>query len=113
MPALEGRPNTRSIYVYFGALSLLVYIVAPEYLLDIPTSYMLKNRLHAGAPEVSLFRLLTGIPMYVAFLFGLTRDLWSPFGLRDRGFFLLFAPMTAITTQSAFCMRRCAGSARW
>ena len=95
MPALEGQPNTRSIYFYFGALSLLVYIVAPEYLLDIPTSYMLKNRLHAGAPEVSLFRLLTGIPIYFAFVFGLVRDWWNPLGLRDRGYFLLFAPLTA------------------
>jgi Na+/melibiose symporter-like transporter len=25
----------------------------------------------------------------------LIRDLWSPFGLRDRGYFLLFAPLTA------------------
>jgi hypothetical protein len=95
MPALEGTSNTRSIYFYFGALSLLVYFVAPEYLLDIPTTYMLKNRLHAGAPEVSLFRLLTGIPIYVAFLFGLLRDGWNPLGLRDRGYFLLFAPVTA------------------
>ena len=95
MPALEGKPNTRPIYFYFGALTLLVYIVAPEYLLDIPTSYMLKNHLHAGAPQVSLFRLLTGIPIYVAFLFGLLRDSWNPLGLRDRGYFLLFAPITA------------------
>ena len=95
MPALEGTSNTRSIYFYFGALTLLVYIVAPEYLLDIPTSYMLKNRLHAGAPGVSLFRLLTGIPIYVAFLFGLLRDRWNPLGLRDRGYFLIFAPVTA------------------
>jgi MFS family permease len=88
-------PNTRPIFFYFGSLTLLVYLVAPEYLLDIPTSYMLKNHLHATAPQVSMFRLLTGIPMYVAFVFGLARDLWSPFGLRDRGFFLLFAPLTA------------------
>jgi MFS family permease len=88
-------PNTRPIFFYFGSLTLLVYLVAPEYLLDIPTSYMLKNHLHASAPQVSMFRLLTGIPMYVAFVFGLARDLWSPFGLRDRGFFLLFAPLTA------------------
>jgi predicted MFS family arabinose efflux permease len=95
MVTSNGSPKTRSIFFYFGALTLLVYLVAPEYLLDIPTSYMLKNRLHATAPQVSLFRLLTGIPMYVAFLFGLMRDSWSPFGRRDRGFFLLFSPLTA------------------
>jgi MFS family permease len=95
MASSNGSSKTRSIFVYFGALTLLVYIVAPEYLLDIPTSYMLKNRLHATAPQVSMFRLLTGVPMYVAFLFGLMRDMWNPFGQRDRGFFLLFAPVTA------------------
>src|SRR5580700_10294342 len=95
MDASQGPPNTRPIFFYFGSLTLLVYLVAPEYLLDIPTSYMLKNHLHATAPQVSMFRLLTGIPMYIAFLFGLVRDLWSPFGRRDRGFFLVFAPLTA------------------
>ena len=64
-------------------------------LLDIATSYMLKNQLHATATQVSIFRVLTDIPVYVAFLFGLARDLWSPLGLRDRGFFLLFAPASA------------------
>src|SRR5580698_5302390 len=95
MATSNGSLHTRSIFFYFGSLTLIVYLVAPEYLLDIPTTYMLKNHLHATAPQVSMFRLLTGIPMYVAFLFGLARDLWNPFGLRDRGFFLLFAPLTA------------------
>jgi hypothetical protein len=95
MATPNGSPNPRPIFLYFGLLTLLVYLVAPEYLLDIPTTYMLKNHLHATAPQVSMFRLLTGFPMYVAFLFGLARDLWSPFRRRDRGFFLLFAPLTA------------------
>ena len=56
---------------------------------------MLKNQLHATATQVSIFRLLTAIPVYVSFLFGLTRDLWNPLGLRDRGFFFIFAPATA------------------
>jgi hypothetical protein len=85
--SVDSPPRTRPIYLYFGFLTLLAYLVAPEYLLDIPTSYMLKNHLHATAPQVSLFRLLTGIPLYVAFLFGLVRDLWNPFGWRDRGYF--------------------------
>jgi predicted MFS family arabinose efflux permease len=84
------------VFLYFGALTLLVYLVTPQgYLLDIPTSYMLKNQLHASASRIATFRLLTAIPVYVAFVFGLTRDLWNPFGLRDRGFFLIFAPTTA------------------
>ena len=95
MTPASASPRTRPIYLYFTFLSLLVYLLAPEWFLDIPTSYMLKNRLHATAPQVSLFRLLTGIPLYVAFFFGLVRDLWNPFGWRDRGYFLLFAPLTA------------------
>jgi predicted MFS family arabinose efflux permease len=93
--AQTDPPRTRPIYLYFTFLSLLVYLLAPEWFLDIPTTYMLKNRLHATAPQVSTFRLLTGIPLYVAFLFGLVRDLWNPFGWRDRGYFFLFAPITA------------------
>lgn len=85
----------RPIYIYFGLLTLLVFFLSPEWVMDIPTTYMLKNHLHATAPQVSMFRLLTGIPLYVAFLFGLVRDLWNPFGLRDRGYLLLFAPLTA------------------
>jgi MFS family permease len=29
-------------------------------------------------------------------VFGLTRDLWSPLGRRDRGYFLVFGPVTAL-----------------
>ena len=57
---------------------------------------MLKNQLHATATQISIFRLVTGIPVYFAFVFGLMRDQWNPFGLRDRGFFLIFAPVTAV-----------------
>jgi Na+/melibiose symporter-like transporter len=57
---------------------------------------MLKNQLHATATQVSTFRLLTGIPVYFSFAFGLMRDRWNPLGLRDRGFFLILAPVTAL-----------------
>jgi len=56
---------------------------------------MLKDQLHATATQVSTFRLLTAAPVYVSFVFGLTRDLWNPLGMRDRGYFLLFGPATA------------------
>jgi hypothetical protein len=92
----EDSSDTGRIFVYFGSLTFLVYFVLPHgYLLDITTTYMLKDRLHAGATEVSMFRLLTGMPVYLSFVFGLTRDLWNPLGLRDRGYFLIFAPATA------------------
>jgi hypothetical protein len=95
--ARQDSSNTGHVYLYFGPLTLLVYLVLPHgYLLDITTSYMLKNQLHATATEVSTFRLLTALPVYLSVLFGLTRDLWNPFSLKDRGFFLLFAPASAV-----------------
>src|SRR5947209_16467675 len=92
----KDSTNTGAIFLYFGPLTLLVYLALPHgYLLDIATSYMLKNQLHATATQVSLFRLLTAVPVYVSVLFGLTRDLWNPLGLRDRGYFLIFASASA------------------
>src|SRR5579859_6400029 len=97
--AVDGaqvKSSPVAIFAYFSPLTLLVYLALPHaYLLDIATSYMLKDQLHASATEVSTFRLLTAIPIYVSFAFGLTRDLWNPLGLKDRGFFLIFAPATA------------------
>src|SRR6202034_1126893 len=99
-PTTEGRlrtSNSVQIFSYFGTLTLLVYLVMPHgYLLDIATSYMLKNQLHATATQVSTFRLLTAIPVYASILFGLARDEWNPFGLKDRGFLLLFAPVSTV-----------------
>jgi MFS family permease len=95
--ARDDPSQTRAIFTYFTPLTLFVYLVMPHgYLLDFATSYMLKDQLHASVTEVSTFRLLTAIPVYLSFVFGLTRDLWSPLGLRDRGYFLVFAPLTAV-----------------
>ena len=59
----EGLTRSRKVLLYFGPLTLLVYLVLPHgYLLDIATAYMLKNQLHATATQVSIFRLLTGRP---------------------------------------------------
>ncbi len=95
-PADHDSGQETQIYTYFGAVTLLLYLATPSgFLVDIATSYMLKNQLHASAEAVAQFRFLTAIPMFIAFVFGLIRDRWSPFGLRDRGYFLLFAPVTA------------------
>jgi MFS transporter len=96
MASANDSPQTRQLLLYFGLMSLLVNVVNPGFLLDIPTSYMLKNTLHASASQISGFRLLTGIPFYLGFIFGMARDLWSPFGRRDPGYFLLFVPVMAL-----------------
>ena len=96
MPAIERNASTRQVYWYFGLMALLVNVINPQWVLDIPTSYMLKNLLNASASQVSLFRLLTGIPIYLGFVFGLVRDLWNPFGWRDPGYFRIFVPLTIV-----------------
>ena len=96
-PETSATAGTRQTFTYFGLLTLFVYLATPAgYLVDIQTSYMLKNQLHASATGVSVFRVVTAIPIYLAFLAGIVRDQWSPLGLRDRGYFLLFAPLTAL-----------------
>src|SRR5215469_12703396 len=85
----SSAPKPAQIFLYFSPLTLLVYLVLPHgYLLDIATTYMLKDQLRATATEVSMFRLVTAIPVYLSFAFGFTRDLWNPLGMRDRGYFL-------------------------
>jgi MFS family permease len=96
MAKSNNSSTTRRVLLYFGLMSLLVTLVNPGFLLDIPTSYMLKNGLHASPSQIAGFRLLAGIPFYVGFLFGLVRDRWSPFGKRDPGYFRLFVPLMAL-----------------
>ena len=84
------------MFLYFTPLTLLVFLALPNgFLLDIATSFMLKNQLRATPEQVANFRLLTAVPVYLSFFFGLARDLWNPFGLRDRGLFLIFGTITA------------------
>jgi Major Facilitator Superfamily len=96
MHEAERRSSTRQLYLYFSLLALLMNITNPQWALDIPTSFMLKDLLQATASQVALFRLLTGIPIYLGFVFGLARDLWNPFGWRDPGYFRIFLPLTII-----------------
>ncbi len=85
------------MFLYFTPLTLLVFLVLPNgFLLDIATSFMLKNQVRASPAQVANFRLLTAVPVYLSFFFGLARDLWNPFGLRDRGLFIIFGAITAI-----------------
>ena len=52
--------DTRQTYFYFGWLTLFVYLALPTgYLVDIQTSYMLKNQLHAAATDIATFGLIT------------------------------------------------------
>ncbi len=95
--AVRGTALPRSvrsrILIYLGVLLLLMS--AGGGLISIPISFFMKNKLHMSAHEIADFHLITGIPVYFAFLFGFARDSWSPFGMRDRGYLILFGGINA------------------
>jgi MFS family permease len=84
------------IFFYLGILITLLAFGAPfGGLIDIPISFLLKNKLHLTASEVTGFRLLAAIPLFLSFLFGFLRDIWNPFGMKDRGFLMVFGAIGA------------------
>lgn len=97
VPTALSRQARRKIILYLGILIVLLAFGSPAGgLIDIPISFLLKNKLHLQAHEVAGFRLIAAIPLYLAFAFGFIRDIWNPFGLRDRGFMLLFGVISAL-----------------
>ena len=87
---LPGATRMR-IFAYLGVLILLLGFGAPNgSFIETPITFFLKNRLHLAAHQAALFRLLGAIPLYLAFVFGFVRDTVNPFGMRDRGFLVLF-----------------------
>jgi hypothetical protein len=89
-------PVRQRIFLYLGILIVLLAFGGPSGgLIDIPVSFFLKNRLHLQAHEVATFRLVAAAPLYFSFVFGFIRDMWNPFGMKDRGFMLLFGSLTA------------------
>ena len=95
---LDRRRREWPIFSYFAALTLLVTLISPHgNLADITVTFMLKDRLHASATQVSLFRLVVTLPLLASVLIGLARDHWNPMGWRDRGHILIFAALTAAT----------------
>jgi MFS/sugar transport protein len=93
---LQGSAK-RNILLYLGVLTVLIGFAAPYGgLIYIPISFILKNKLHLSAHEVADFRLLAGVPLYFAVVFGLARDAFDPFGMKDRGFLLVFGLTGAV-----------------
>ena len=78
-----------------GALLLLINFAGPmNGLIGIPVAFFLKNRLHLAAHEMAIFNLMTGAPLFASFVFGFTRDRWSPFGGGDRAHIVVFGLAT-------------------
>lgn len=95
-PITLSRLVRQRIFLYLGVLIVLLAFGAPSGgLIDIPITFFLKNKLHLKAYELADFRLVSAIPLYLSFVFGFIRDTWNPFGMRDRGFMLLFGTSTA------------------
>jgi MFS family permease len=95
-PTTLSHSVRQRIFLYLGALIVLLALGGPYGgLIDIPVSFFLKNKLHLKAHEVAEFRLVAAIPLYLSFIFGFIRDMWNPFGMRDRGFMLMFGTISA------------------
>jgi MFS family permease len=95
--ALLPGAERRKVLAYAGVLLLLQNFAAPNGgLIGVPISFFLKNRLHLPAHELAIFNLWTGVPLYAAFVFGMLRDRWNPFGAGDKGHLVLFGVATAL-----------------
>ena len=83
------------VFLYLGLLIVLLGFGSPNGgLIDIPITFLLKNKLHLEAHELAQFRLISAVPLYLSFVFGFIRDTWNPFGMGDRGYMLLFGVIT-------------------
>src|SRR3984957_81085 len=91
VPTVLSGQARRKIFLYLGILIVLLAFGSPAGgLVDIPISFLLKNKLLPQDHEAAGFRLVPAIPLSLALAFGFIRDIWNPFGMRDRGFMLLF-----------------------
>src|SRR5215472_982727 len=102
----EGSADRRTILIYAGTMIVALSFTSPSVgLFVIPISFVLKNRLHLSASELATFTLWAGVAAYFAFAFGVIRDRWSPFGLGDRGHFMLFGAGSSLL-YLVFCLFR-------
>ncbi|MGH7010224.1 MAG: hypothetical protein ACREEX_05245, partial [Caulobacteraceae bacterium] len=85
-----------SILFWLGGLIILAGFGGPTgWLIGLPISFFLKNKLHLSAEQVAIFGAIVHIPLYVGFLFGLARDRLNLFGMKDRGLLLVFGGVCA------------------
>jgi len=93
---LPGGARWR-IFFYLTGLFLVLAFASPSGgLIDIPISFLLKNKLHLTAVQVAQFRLIAGLPLFFSWVFGFLRDVWNPLGMSDRGFLVLFGAASAV-----------------
>jgi hypothetical protein len=91
-PSLLPLAARWRIFAYLAGLIAILGLGDPnEGLLNLPVSFLLKNKLQLPAHEMANFRLVSALPLYFAAVFGFIRDSWHPFGMRDRGFMIAFS----------------------
>ncbi len=96
-PQPLGSKDRARILGYISVLIFMLGFGGPYLgLFDVPVSFFLKNKLHFQAHQVADFKLFSAVPLYLSFLFGFARDIWNPFGMRDRGFLVLFGAIAAL-----------------
>lgn len=90
--------ENRAVVVYFVVLLSLAPNLAGwgTGLAQASVEFFLKNGLRLTAYQAATFGVLIAIPAYFGFAFGFLRDRWSPFGMGDRGYYLLFMPLMAM-----------------
>jgi hypothetical protein len=90
------RPSFPRIFAYLGLVNVALWLGNPAVgIPNLPIQTLLKDGLHLDATAVSFFNFVVSLPMFVGFVFGFARDRWSPFGMRDRGYFMLFGALGA------------------
>ena len=85
-----------AILLYVSMLVAAYSLAAPTGILGIPLQFFLKDQLHLSPGAIARFSFVTGLPLYFGFLFGLIRDRWRPFGRGDRGYLLIFTPLSCL-----------------
>jgi len=92
----RGASRT-TILLYCSFFMVVLNFISPAVGFHvIPLSFVLKNKLHLSANALATFVLWAGIPAYLSFAFGVVRDFWSPFGMGDRGYYILFGALSAL-----------------
>jgi hypothetical protein len=70
-PSALPRQLTTRLFFYLGVLISLLSFGSPfGGLIEIPVSFLLKNKLHLVADELAHFRFLSAVPLYLSFAFG-------------------------------------------
>lgn len=92
-PAARGE--FRQIGCYFSALAVVGGLADPGGLVSLPILFTLKEQLRQPPHAIAIFQAVIFVPACVGFAFGVLRDHWRPFGLGDRGYLVLAAPLAA------------------